>query len=259
MSEHVPLRKPYLLLGVVVVLGWTFFFFRSEFFELKDVEIQSSGGIVSSSDVLPIVFEALDARPARPWSKRQTLFLPKQGLEEGIKAALYAEEVKIEEINDNVLRLKISFGSRFLYTTHDGEDFLKCAVARPAGIALDDPATLAAAKKRYLLATDFTTLKLDGLVYVRKATTTLEVPTIKRLLDLGKTLDEYQIKFAHLEEGSGQEVSVQLDRDRQVLMDLAQPMKDQVERCQAILREKEYQDLKPLTIDLRIPGRAYLR
>ncbi len=259
MSSPFTVRKPYALVGVIVVLGWIFFFFRSEYFELKDVQLETSGGVISESDVLPIVFQALDTQPARPWSKRQVFFLPKHKVGEGIKAALYAEEVQVGETDKNILRLKISFGSRFLYTTQTGEDFLKCAVARPGGIPLTDPPTLSAAKKRYLLATDFTTQALDGLVYVRRATTTLEVPIIKRLLELGKALDERKIRYAYLEEGLGQDVTVQLDRDREVLMDLSQPLEEQVDRCQAILREKEYKDVRPLTIDLRIPGRAYLR
>jgi len=43
------------------------------------------------------------------------------------------------------------------------------------------------------------------------------------------------------------------------LVDLTQPIKGQIERCQAILREKQYKDMKPILIDLRIPGRAYIR
>lgn len=258
MSSPFSLRAPYALVGVIAIIGWVFFIFRSELFELKGVEVQASGGIVSASDILPIVFETLDTQSARPWSKRQYLFLPKKRIEEGIKATLYAEQVEVGEVEDNVLRLKISFGSRFLYTTQNGEDFLKCAVARPGGVILEDPSTLSAAKKRYL-TTDFTTHAIDGIVYLRKATTTLEVPVIKRLLDLGRSLDDHRVVFAYFEERTGQEVAIQLDRDREVLVDLTQPLDEQVERGRAVLRDPEYKDLKPITIDLRIPGRAYLR
>ncbi len=259
MPVSFSLRKPYALLGSIVCVGWVFFFFRSEYFEVKEVEIQTSGGIVTASDVLPLVLEVLDAGPLRPWAKRQTLFLSKERVGEGVKAALYAEEVQVEREGNNVLRLKIVFGSRFVYATENGESFLRCAVARPEGLPVEEGALLAAAKKRVLLATDFTTHELDGLVYVRKATSTLEVATIKRLLELGTLLGEQKVSFAHLEEGMGSEVTIQLDKDRQVLMDLEQPLRAQVERCQAVLRETEYKTRKPLTIDLRIPGRAYLR
>lgn len=259
MSSYLALRKPYALVGVIMLLGWIFFFCRSETFDLRDVEIQSSGGVISETDVLPIVFQILDTQSARPWSKRQVFFLPKKSLEEGIKAALYAEEVEVGETDNNILRLKISFGSRFLYTTQTGEQFAKCTAARPAGILVEDQGVLSAAKKHYFASKDFTTHDLDGLVYVRKATTTLEVPAIKRLLELGKVLDQHRIPFAHLEELAGQDVSIRLDRDREALVDLTQPIKSQIDRCQAILREKQYKDLKPLVIDLRIPGRAYIR
>lgn len=259
MSSPLSLRAPYAIVGVIMLFGWVFLFCRSEYFDLKDVEIQTSGGIVSESDVLPIVFQILEAQSARPWSKRQLFFLPRKQLEEGIKTALYAEEVEVGDTDKNILRLKISFGSRFLYTTETGDTFTKCTAARPAGIPLEDPAVLSAAKKHYFASTDFTTQSIDGLVYVRKATSTLEVPVIKRLLELGKVLDQHHITFAHLEELPGQDVSIRLDRDREVLVDMSQPIKDQIERCQAILREKEYKDLKPIVIDLRIPGRAYIR
>ncbi len=258
MSSLFTLRKPYVLVGVIALVGWAFFFFRSEFFELKGVEVQASGGIISEADILPIVLDILDTQSARPWSKRQEFFLPKKRLEEGIKTALYAEQVEVGDTDSNVLRLKISFGSRFVYTTQDGADYLKCAVARPAGIAVEDSSTLSGLKKRYL-AIDFTTQDVDGLVYLRNTTTTLEVPVIKRLLDLGKLLDDHQIKFAHFEEATGHDVTIQLDRDREVLIDLEQPLREQVERGQAVLRDKQYKDLKPVTIDLRIPDRAYLR
>ncbi len=259
MSSLFRLRKPYILLGVIALFGWFFFFFRSEFFDIRGIEIQTSGGFVTEGDVLPIVLQSLDAQSARPWSSRHLFFLPEEKVEEGIRVALYAEDVKVGEIDNGILRLSISFGSRFLYTTQNGELFLKCAVARPAGIVLEDPVILNAVKKRYLVSTDFTTQSLDGLVYIRKTTSTLEVPVIKRLLELARSLDDHETRFAHFEERSSTEVSVQLDRDRQLLMDLNQPLVDQVERGQALLREKEYKDLKPLTIDLRIPGRAYLR
>jgi hypothetical protein len=258
MASLFPVRKSYALLGVIACVGWIFFFFRSEYFDLKGIEVQTSGGFISSADVLPIVFRTLDDQPSRPWSKRQQFFLPKREIEEGIKTALYAERVEVGEVSDNILRLKISFGSRFLYTTEDGEVFQKCAVARPAGIALDEPAVLSAAKKRYL-SIDFTTQALDGLVYVRNTTSTLDVPTIKALLDLGRLLDEHKIRFSHLKELTGKDVSIQLDGNREVLIDLGQPLRDQIERCQAILRDKDYLELKPSVIDLRIPGRAYLR
>lgn len=258
MVSFFSVRKSYALIGVIACVGWIFFFFRSEYFDLKGIEVQTSGGFISSADVLPLVFRTLDDQSPRPWSKRQKYFLPKQKIEEGIKTALYAEHVKVGETQNSILRLNISFGSRFLYTTEDGGTFLKCAVARPAGIVLDEPVLLSAAKKRYL-SIDFTTQALDGLVYVRNATTTLEVPTIKALLDLGKALDEHQIRFSHLKELTGKDVSIQLDGNREVLIDLGQPLRDQIARCQAVLRDKDYLELKPSVIDLRIPGRAYLR
>ena len=258
MPSYFTLRKPYALVGVIAVVGWTFFFFRSEWFELKGVEVHASGGIISEADILPIVLNILDQQSARPWSKRQEFFLPEKKLEEGIKTALYAEQVEVGETDKNVLRLKISFGSRFVYTTQDGSDYLKCAVARPGGMVVEDSSTLSGLKKRYL-AIDFTTHDVDGLVYLRKTTTTLEVPTIKRLLDLGKLLEDHEIKFAHIEEATGQDVTIQLERDRELLVDLERPLREQVERGQAVLRDKKYKDLKPVTIDLRIPDRAYLR
>lgn len=252
------LRKSYLLVGVIALIGWIFFLFRSEYFELKDVEVQASGGIISSADVLPLVFRILDEQPARPWSKRQRFFLPTTALEEGIKTTLYAEEVKVGDTENNILRLNISFGSRYIYTTQNGEEFLKCAIARPAGIVVTDQPVLNAARKRYL-STDFTTQDLDGLVYVRNASGTMDVPTMKQLLELGRILDDHRIKFAHIEEQTSSTVAVHLDRGHEVLFDLSQPLKEQVERCQAILRDKDYQKTLPAVIDLRIPGRAYLR
>jgi hypothetical protein len=257
MPSLFTLRKPYLLLGVVALIGWVYFVFRSEYFELKDVDIQASGGIISSADVLPLVFQILDQQPARPWSQRQRFFIPKAALEEGIKAVLYAEDVKAGDTVDNILRLKISFGSRYIYTTQNGEEFLKCAIARPAGIIVTDQPVLNAARQRYL-STDFTTQSLDGLVYVRNTSGTMDVPTMKQLLELGRVLDDHRIKFAHIEEQTSSTVAVQLDRGHEVLFDLSQPLKEQVQRCQAILRDKEYQKAQPSVIDLRIPGRAYL-
>ncbi len=258
MSSHLSLRTPYLVLGCIALIGWAFFFLRSEYFDVHDVEIQASGGAVTSMDVLPTVFSILDGQSARPWSKRQRYFLPERKLEQGIQEALYAEQVEVGKTSNNILRLKIVFGSRFLYITQNGEEFLTCTVARPAGVQLTDTAVLTAAKKRFL-ATDFTTHKLDGIVYVRKATTTLDVPSMKRLLELGKSLEDHRLAYAHIRELDAQQVSVQIDRSAEALLDLAQPLEGQVERIQSILRDKDYIARRPLQIDVRIPGRAYIR
>lgn len=259
MPSFLSLRAPYALVGVIALFGWVFFFFRSESFEVKGIEITSSGGMIDAADVLPTVFAALDEQSARPWSKRQRFFLPKEVIEEGIKTALYAERVEVGEVQDNILRLNVFFGSRFVYTTQDGSTFLKCAVARPGGIPLEDPSVLNAVKKRYLTSKDFTTHGLDGIVYLRNTSTTLEAPVIKQLLELGRSLDDHKIVFAHMEEREGQEIGIQLDKDRELIMDLGQSILSQVGRAHTILRDKEYKDLKPVTIDLRIQGRAYLR
>lgn len=258
MSSPLSLRKPYLVLGSIALIGWFFFFFRSEYFDIQDVEVEASGGAVTSMDVLPIVLKTLDEQPVRPWSNRQRFFLPEQRLMRGIQESLYAEKVEVGGTKKNILRLKVMFGSRFLYTTQDGEAFQTCTVARPKGAALSDPSVLISAKKHFL-ATDFTTHKLDGIIYVRKATTTLEVPQIKRLLGLGKALEDRRLAYAHIREFDGKDVSIQLDRSAEAFISLEQPLEDQVDRLQSILRDKDYARRRPLQIDVRIPGRAYIR
>ncbi len=258
MSSSFELRKPYALLAVIVCVGWIFFFFRSEYFELRDVDIQTSGGTVTEADVLPVVLNVLDSQSARPWSKRQIYFLPKQAIEEGIKNAFYAEWVAVGKTENNILRLNISFGSRFLYTTEKGDSFQRCTVARPTGTPVEDQTTLSVARKLFL-ATDFTTQSIDGLVYIRTTTSTLDGTQIKRLLELGKSFDDHKVKYAHFEERANAKVLVQLDKDRSALFDLNQPLNEQVDRCQSILRDPELQRLQPGLIDLTIPGRAYLR
>lgn len=261
MHEPAPsfVRRSYLFLGIFVCIGWLFFFFRSELFEIQDVSVQASGGMITSTDILPLVFEIVDAQPLRPWSARHRAFLPKQQIEKGIEKALYAERVEVDEIDNNVLRLNISFGSRFLYVTQEGEVFFKTSIARPEGTIVEDPAVLMNAKKHYL-AKDFTTLDVDGVVYVRTSTSTLEIPFIKKVLSLQQALNQQNLAYAYFSERVGSEVSVQIGTNQEVWLDLNSPIGPALDRLKYLLgRQKKEKGPKPSIIDLRIPNRAYLR
>ena len=251
------IRRPYILLALIATTGWLFFFFRSEWFQVQDVDVQVSGGAVSAYDVLPLVLQTLDAQPARPWSGRQIFFLPTHAIEEAIRSSLYAETVQVEREANNVLRLKINFSSQFVYVTQDGQSFQKCSAAKPDGVEVDDTTTITSAKAHFL-NTDFTTRALDGLVYVHHSTSTLTQGDVQALLSLWKSLDLAKQSFSHIEDSTNGSLVVQIDRDHSFLIDPSQSVKDQLERGQAILRDKRYKTVQPLVVDLRIPGRAYI-
>lgn len=253
------IRRPYVFLGIFACIGWAFFFFRSEWFEIQDVTIQASGGTISSAELLPVVFQVLDTQPLRPWSARHRSFLPKDQIQKGIEQALYAERVEVGETQDNVLRLNISFGSRFLYATQDGETFLKTSIARPEGIAVADPAALVNIKKHYL-AKDFTTHGVDGVVYVRNSTSSIETGFIKEVLSLQQILNGQKVSYAYFSERKGSEVSVQVAVAQEVWFDLSHPVEPATNQLKYLLeKQKTDKGPKPTVIDLRIPNRAYLR
>ena len=253
------IRRPYIFLGIFVCVGWLFFFFRSEVFEIQDVSVQASGGTITSTEVLPLVFQLLDTQSLRPWSGRHRAFLPKDLLQQGMEQALYAEKVEVGEIRNNVLRLNISFGSRFLYTTKDGESFIKTSIARPEGIVVTDPATLINAKKHYL-AKDFTTQSVDGVIYVRNSTTTFETGFIKQILSLQQALNQQKVPYAYFSERKGSEVTIQVAVNQEVWLDLNNPLEPALSQLKYLLeKQKTDKGVIPTVIDLRIANRAYLR
>lgn len=93
-------------LGLFSLIGWGGLLLCSDVLVIRRVEVEG-GEHISTTEAKAAVFQLLDARSAwRPWSPRHRWFLDTKTLEEGLRTRWFAESVRVERsMGSNIVRL----------------------------------------------------------------------------------------------------------------------------------------------------------
>lgn len=257
-------RAVFTILGLGAVFGWTYLVFISDVFSVNAVEVRGVKDL-DPVDVTREVFDVLDERASfRPWPARHAWFINQKELEERLKTRLFVLNATVEKSYDNVLRLSIEervkrmvFHSRQQYFWLDLQ-----------GVATQE---LSQEEKRDVQA------RLLGHRPVRVD----EPPVIKRNLDepvsagfvltdqnearhwigLSEKLGMAGLAYREIEPpaASSSLFKVLSVEGYTVLMDVTASIESQVHTYQAFIKNKPKDLGQPEYIDVRVPGRVYLK
>jgi hypothetical protein len=254
----------FFILAVVAVIGWTYVVFESDAFVITDIEVSGTKAL-DPMDIKREVFDILDQKQGN-WliPARHSWFIDRNALQKELISRLFVNSVTVDKSWDNVLRLSVEERSkRFVFHSHKQYFWVDLS-----GIATD---ALSADEMR-----DIQT-RLIGTRPIRSD----EPPVIKR--DLDDTINtgyviadpasakEWikladQVKAANLvyreiepPTSSSTLMKVLSPEGFNVLMDITAPIDLQVRTYQAFIQNKPKDLGEPQYVDVRVPGRVYLK
>lgn len=255
----------FLFLGLVAVIGWSYVFFVSDAFMVKDIEVRG----VKTLDPMEVkreVYATIDGR-ARPfWQPaRQMWFLRAGELEPILKDQLFAEQVSVDKSSGNVLRLLVKERAR-RYILRTPSQWLWIDLQ---GVVLQEltPQESKDADQR-LLGKPATVTADAPIISIDRQTPLhvgegIQVHDIRSWLDIALEVQKQGIAYREIEppvEASSTRLILKTAEGYDVWFDTSSDtLKTQIEAYRAFQKQKPKDVHVQEYVDVRIPGRVYVK
>lgn len=257
-------RTTFLILGVCAVVGWSYVFFFSDLFIVNATEVEGVHNL-DPIDVHREVLSILDERGEwRPWPKRHIFFINTDKLRQELMDRLFVSNVTVDKKGRNVLRLKIEERVKN-FVLHSGQQY---AWVDYQGVVTQE---LTLDEKKHVQA----------LLLGQRSPDPSEPPVIKRNLDepvssgfqafsgdeakrwisMSERLEALNVSYREFEPPgvSSTLMKVLSAEGYDVLMDVTIPLDMQAATYEAFLKAKPKDVGQVEYLDVRTPGRVYLK
>lgn len=261
-------RKIFWLLAVGALVGWSYLFFQSELFEIREVFVEGAK-MNDPVDVERGVYRILDqSRGWTPWDARHSWFVDSKELTQALMQSYYLEDVQIEKQGNHILRLKIKEYPHRLSIYKDQSFYWVDLRGR-----LDTELTKAERQQMLLRVYGKRLASLDEppLVRVEKleiGTTTQEIfqsERLKQFISLTVDLQRLQLPYREfrMESTTSSKIFVMNEQGTPVYFELepVNALRRQLETYKAFW-DQQRRVKGPKTyqyIDVRVPDTIYLR
>lgn len=207
--------------------------------------------------------EILEQGRWTPWKKANILFIDKDELAKQLKARLFAENVVVDKIYPNILRLMISERQRSVVLVSKDQvlmvdmnglvtnDIDNSAATDTASIL--DGKLLADNKHPPVIVCDLPELATAGYQIT-------DQNGIKTWIEAYRSLVDANLKFRYLKlsEPNSQSLKMVSEAGYEVIYDLEEPLESQIEAYKKFIQSKP-KDLKiNKYLDVRVPGKIYV-
>jgi len=254
----------FLLLGAVALLGWPYLLLTNEVFSINMVEARGLKAL-DPIEVNREVFKVLDSREGwRPWPARHAWFVNKEELEQQLKERLFVANVIVDKNYNNILRLIIEERSKKVIY-HSRQQYYWVDIQGVATQALsDEEKKMAQARllgQKLSTPDDAPIIKTNLDFEIQPGMILADSRRAKEWIKLSEDLRSYKLLYREIEPPTTSSTlfKVLSHEGFDVLMDITAPIELQVKTYQGFIKAKP-KDLKPLDyIDVRVPGRIYLK
>ncbi len=254
----------FLILGLVALVGWPYVLFMSDAFTINTVEVRG-GKTLDPMDVTREVLRILDARGGwRPWPARHAWFVNEKAIAEQLKEHLFVSNVIVDKSYNHVLRLLVEERTKkVIYHSHQQYFWVDIQ-----GIATDE---LTPEERK----------DTQSRLFGNRAATNDDPPIIKQNIDdkinqgfvladsrrakewikLAEDLKSYKLLYREIEPPTASSTLFKIlsQEGYEVLMDITAPLDLQVKTYQGFIKTKPA-GLRALEyVDVRVPGRVYLK
>jgi len=244
-----------------VAILWFLFF--SGYFSVKESQI----GPLTVIDRQAVAgeIEAYFNQPKQwPWSRRNIFTLNAKDLENYLKQKFFVEDVSVDKLYPNILRLKIKERQRSVILVTNNNIY----IVDDYGV-VSDPADSATVSSTRKFLTSSVPVETSKEIYILTATSTVyqkgqEVVSMEQVrgwLNLAAKLRYVGIWFKALEPQTDDVnlIKIVLKENKRVLMDMGLPIESQIETLrQFILSKPKWEDINDY-IDVRVQGRIYYK
>ncbi len=252
------------LFGVIAIIGWIHVVLMSDAFQINEVKANGLQAL-DELDVTKEVFRILDTREGwRPWPKRHSWFLDQSKLEETLKERLFAANVTVKkgygqsiEITVEERAKRIVFHSRQQYAWVD----LHGVVTSELDDAERKDAQARLLGQRAATAGDAPIIKRNLEENVSQGFTAGDSREVKEWIELHDNLKRAGMLFREFTPPSvsSTQLDVLAQNGEEVRMDITASIEMQVKTYQAFKKTKEGAKKIYDYIDVRVPGRVYVK
>jgi len=252
-----------LIVSAFAITGWSWFLFRSGFWDVQTIEINELQAL-DRGEVMLEVERALNEREWKPWSEKNLLMLNTEKLAATLKDRLFTDEVTVEKFYPNILRLKIKERQRSVVLVSFEQYVLVDGSGIVTGEAEDD--VLRASKDRIAARAFADELHLP--VVVMKTADPLaagfqiaEPEQVRRWLDATRYLVLGGLKYRFMKVESPESALARFvsERGYDIYFDLTQPLEAQLATYLAYMKTKPDEAAIKEYMDVRVPGKVFVR
>ena len=278
------------IVAVCLVLGSVWFIFVSRFWSVTQLDIKGMKDL-GRGEVEQATYGALDHGSWKPWDQRNIFFVDTNQLAKEIQQKLFAEKVTVEKSYPNVLRLLIAERQRRVvyvigpqYYDVDtqgvvnGIDTVNASFVQSLlnGKSVSDTSHPVVVSQQIFnqdaadtfLFVSSTNIGATGAsstdINTDSATTSQQLvdsDQVKRWLDLSEALNGARLHFKVLKvmQPTSRAVSVAMDKGYDLVMDLLTPFGPQIDTYQKFICMKRKTQAINQYVDVRVPGKIFLK
>lgn len=254
----------FVFLGVVAVIGWSYIFFVSEAFMIKDIEVRGVKSL-DAVDVKREVYDIVDKRPKPFWQPaRHIVFIKQEELAPLIAERLFAEHVTIDKQDSHILRLMIQERARkfILHTPHQSLWVdLQGTVLQELTLVEAKHLSERRAGKRLADPNDAPIIFLDG-VSVLKPAEVVPDGRIQTWLDITREVQKQGIRYREIQpesSPSSTRLTLKTLQGYNLWLDTSETLERQIEAYKAFEKQKPKDVVIHEYVDVRIPNRIYVK
>jgi len=257
-------RITFIFLGLACTIGWLYTIFISDLFLVRHIE---ATGLVSMDelDVKREVLAILDERGGwRPWSARHIWFIDVDFVEEELKRRLFASQVAVDKSYTGILRLKIEERSNKLIL-HSRQQYLwvdlQGMITRELTLGEQKNVQALILGQRQMLPTETPIIHYSVDELLAPGYSVAPSETVKGWITTATELAKGGFLFREIdiETPSSTTARVINDSGYSVLVDMSVPLENQIRAYKAFVESKP-KDIKVTEyLDVRVPGRIYVK
>lgn len=244
-------------------VGWAWFLFSSGYWDVQVIDV---GGIavLNREEVIGEVQRFFDGRTFRPWHKNNLLMLDTNVLSSSLTERLFVDQVSVEKKYPNILRLIIKERQRSVIVVSQ-DRYVNVDVNGVVTSEVVD-APLAAARERIAAKAfaDESHLPVIVMNTTDPLTTGFQVAKseqVHRWLDVSRTLILAGLKFRFMKVEAPESVLTRCvsERGYDIYFDMSQPLEGQITTYQKYMKTKPDEKLITQYLDVRVPGKVYVK
>jgi hypothetical protein len=257
-------RTVIVLLFISALIGWLYIFFGSNTFTVTSVEIEGLDTL-ERGEVAMLVDEFLEDQRQWPFREKNLFFINANEIASGLKEALFLENVDVDKIYPNILRLKIEErqSTLFLLTGRSLYEIDRHGIVTKEFNKkeqeeildrIDDPSISHQMDLPIIKIRESSETPVPGQEYVSEFRSTSWLDTFQVLHDLG-----FGYRNAVLDYTTSSKLVLNMFEPYEVYIDLLDPLEPQIASFYAFMKARDPNVPIYEYVDTRIPGKVFFK
>ncbi len=253
------------ILLVIFCLGLSiiWFLFVSRHWSITRIETNDLH-TTEREEVEGVVYDILDHGSWKPWDTRNIFFVDEGVVANALKERLFAENVVVDKVYPNILRLMITERQRSVVLASKDQLLLVDTNGVVTGEATDSVKSMAQTLLTHKAVARPQDLPIVVIQLPEPMTTGYQVTkagTVRGWITAYKTLNERGVTFEYLSLESPEVLTLEAytNQGYKVIFDVSVPLEAQIESYKAYLKTQGKKVGAQEYIDVRVPGKIFVK